>query len=256
MMRERRTNHPPGAPHTRVGQAANGTRSQCAEAAAGPATPTCNATPGACRMRLAKRRTACGPAVPRQWGRTLPRRAGLALFAVIVAACGASDLSDLEDMVGEAARSSAGDMPAPTMREAISSTYGAVSERSPFEPFAEVQGAGISAAPDPARRRQPQEFFPLGQLQMVGTLAGRQRLFALIRDPNGTTRPLGVGDYLGRDHGRITNVDEIRIEILELVEDGQGGWTGRPRALELTVPDATGDAQTATEADHGNGGER
>ena len=207
-------------------------------------------------MCLAKRRRACGPWLPWHPGRTL-RRGGLAvLLAVIVAACGASDLSDLEDMVGEAARSSAGDMPAPTVREAIGSTYGAVSERSPFEPFAEVRGAGISAAPDPARPRQPQEFFPLGQLQMVGTLTGRERLFALIRDPNGTTRPLGVGDYLGRDHGRITNVDEIRIEILELVEDGQGGWTGRPRALELTAPDGTGDAPTATEADHGNGGER
>lgn len=136
----------------------------------------------------------------------------------------------------EATESSAAAAPVPTAHGGSGFEYGAVTERSPFEPFAEVAGAGASQAPDPARSPQPQELFPLGQLEMVGTLAGRGKTLALIRDPRGITHPLAVGAYLGRDHGRITAIRGSGIDILELVEDGRGGWTARARTLDLNVP--------------------
>ena len=169
-----------------------------------------------------------------------------ALFVLTVAGCGGRDLSDLERLVVEATQPSPDATPVPTLDHGFASEYDAMSERSPFEPFTGVQGATASEAPDPTRRPQPQEHFPLGQLELVGTLAGRDRILALIRDPHGITHPLAVDDYLGRDHGRITKVRESGIDILEHVEDGRGGWTARTRALELSVPNGS--------AELGNGG--
>ena len=128
--------------------------------------------------------------------------------------------------------------------------YGAMAERNPFEPFAELPGGRASKAPDLARRRQPQERFPLGQLEMVGTLAGRGATVALIRDPEGNTRPLAVGDFLGRDHGRITEIRETGIDIQELVEDDEGGWKVRPRTLELAGTQDTVDPNANHEGEN------
>ena len=170
-----------------------------------------------------------------------------AVFGLATAGCGDTDLSDLERLVEDAAKSSAAAPSIPTARGGSGFEYGAMAERSPFEPFAEVARAGASPAPDPARSPQPQERFPLGQLEMVGTLAGRGKTLALIRDPSGITHPLAVGDYLGRDHGRITAIRPSGIDILELVEDGEGGWTARARALDLNIPRDPEDGSAKTD---------
>ena len=170
---------------------------------------------------------------------TPTRHIGCAVLALTVGGCGGANLTDLERLVDEAVESSEAVAPIPTAHGESAFAYQAMTERSPFEPFAAVTGTGVSQAPDPARMPQPQELFPLGQLEMVGTLAGRGKILALIRDPNGITHPLAVGDYLGRDHGRITTIRESGIDILELVEDGRGGWTARARALEVNVSHGT-----------------
>ncbi len=181
---------------------------------------------------------------------TRPRYIGCTVFGLAVAGCGGADLSDLERLVEDATESSAVAAPLPAVHDGSGFEYGAMTERSPFERFAEVAGAGVSQAPDPTRSRQPQERFPLGQLEMVGTLAGRGRMLALIRDPVGVTHPLAVGEYLGRDHGRITAIRASGIDILELVEDAQGGWTARARTLELSESQGAEDGPGAID----NGG--
>jgi len=42
-----------------------------------------------------------------------------------------------------------------------------------------------------------------------------------------------VGDYLGRNHGKILAIDESKIDVMEIVPDGEGGWLERPRSLSL-----------------------
>ena len=174
------------------------------------------------------------------------RYIGCAALA-LTGGCGDTDLSDLERLVDTTTEPSATPTPVPTAHGGAGFEYGAMAERSPFEPFAEVAGAGASQAPDPNRSPQPQELFPLGQLEMVGTLVGRGKTLALIRDPSGITHPLAVGDYLGRDHGRIAAIRPSGIDILELVEDGKEGWTARARALDLSVPGDPNDGSEKTD---------
>ena len=42
-----------------------------------------------------------------------------------------------------------------------------------------------------------------------------------------------VGDYLGRNEGRIVAITESQVDIVEIVPDGEGGWLERPRTIPL-----------------------
>jgi type IV pilus assembly protein PilP len=41
------------------------------------------------------------------------------------------------------------------------------------------------------------------------------------------------GNYLGRNFGKITAVNNVEVEVLETVPDGKGGWINRPRTLGM-----------------------
>ena len=67
---------------------------------------------------------------------------------------------------------------------------------------------------------------------MVGTLS-QQTLFGLVRDPDGGVHKVQVGDYMGTDHGRITSIEEVEIQLMEIVSDGIGGWVERSRTVAM-----------------------
>lgn len=116
-------------------------------------------------------------------------------------------------------------------------TYRATGMRSPFQPPVKleqaraVQGkAGVQ--PDETRVREFLEGFNLESFEMVGTLANEKGVFGLIRGADGVHR-VQIGDYMGRNHGRIVGIAAGSIELTELVPDGSGGWLERPRTLVL-----------------------
>lgn len=55
-------------------------------------------------------------------------------------------------------------------------------------------------------------------------------MFALVNGAGGVHR-VRVGDYLGRNNGRIIAINEGKIDVVEIVPDGEGGWLERPRSL-------------------------
>ena len=52
-------------------------------------------------------------------------------------------------------------------------------------------------------------------------------------DPDTIIHRISVGNYIGKNHGKIIGISEDRIELKEIVPDGQGGWTERDAALAL-----------------------
>ncbi|WP_241653125.1 pilus assembly protein PilP [Pseudomonas alkylphenolica] len=92
--------------------------------------------------------------------------------------------------------------------------------RSPFEPASATQ------------QRQYLETLPLDQFELIGSLARRQVRHALLR-VGGVVHRLQVGDRLGRDNGRVTRIDEHRVEIAEKVFVPDLGWVERQRTLSL-----------------------
>ena len=124
--------------------------------------------------------------------------------------------------------------PIPPVATAEVVSYEAFDLRDPFqrqpsraeEDLVEAN-AGTGPRPDPDRRREFLEGFPLDTLNMVGTLRMDDIDYALIRDNEKVVHRVSEGNFLGRNHGRIERVLSNRVELRELVQDGRGGWSER-----------------------------
>ena len=162
----------------------------------------------------------------------------LMLGTLLLAGCGGSDFSDLQVFMEETRARPAGKIePLPRFKPYEAFTYSATSLRSPFQPpiridLTQRQKGSQDIRPDENRVRQFLEGFNIEGFDMVGILSNQQGMQALIRGA-GSVHRVKIGDYLGRNHGRITSIEEGRIDVVEIVPDGEGGWLERPRTLSL-----------------------
>ena len=113
--------------------------------------------------------------------------------------------------------------------------------RSPFESpmmFESLQNRDdeLVAPPDENRRKFPLESFTLGELTFRGVISKSgetPELHALVRTVAGLTLVTRLGEYVGKNNGLITGISESKIDILETVPNGSGGWITRPQTLGL-----------------------
>lgn len=160
-----------------------------------------------------------------------------ALFGL--AGCsGGSDFSDLQAYMDEVrARPKGAIEPLPKFQPYEAFTYSAAALRAPFQPPIKVdvtsrQKGSKDVKPDESRVRQFLEGFNIETFEMVGTLGNDGAVFGLVKGAGGVHR-VKIGDYLGRNHGRVMVIDEAKIDVVEIVPDGEGGWLERPRSLTL-----------------------
>lgn len=163
----------------------------------------------------------------------------LLVASIGLSGCGTGgDFADLQSYMDEVrARPKGSIEPLPKFQPYESFTYSAASLRSPFQPPVKIdmvsrQKGSQEVKPDETRVKQFLEGFNIEVFEMVGTLANDAGVFALVSGAGGVHR-VKVGDYLGRNHGRILVIDESKIDVMEIVPDGEGGWLERPRSLSL-----------------------
>jgi type IV pilus assembly protein PilP len=60
-----------------------------------------------------------------------------------------------------------------------------------------------------------------------------QGLKALIKTLSGSVHLLEQGQYIGKNNGRVINVAETKIDIIEIVPNGSGGWISRPQTMGI-----------------------
>jgi type IV pilus assembly protein PilP len=149
-----------------------------------------------------------------------------------------SIVSDLQAYMDEVRARPKGEIePLPKFQSYESFAYSAAALRSPFQPPVKIdilsgQKGSQDIKPDEARTKQFLEGFNIEVFEMVGSLENGSGSFALVSGAGGVHR-VKVGDYLGRNHGRILAIDESKIDVIEIVPDGEGGWLERPRSLSL-----------------------
>lgn len=145
---------------------------------------------------------------------------------------------DLHDFMAETKRRPQGVIdPLPAFRPYRPFAYSAMTMRSPFEKPVNDDGAtikgGRTVEPDMTREREFLESFNIAGLTMVGSLTKEGRLQVLLNDGQGGVHRVSIGNYIGRNHGKIITADNSQIEVLEIVSDGANGWVERPKIIKL-----------------------
>jgi len=166
---------------------------------------------------------------PAQW-RTL---VVMATLCGVLAAC-TSDTKGVEAWVAEVKARPAPPLdPLPVMKQFETFEYSSEGLRDPFAVPVPDRDSGSGLRPDPNRRKEALEVFPLDGMNMVGTIGAGANLIGLVLAPDRVTYRVRPGMYMGQNDGRITAVYEDRIEMVELVPDGAGGWLERQAKIAL-----------------------
>ena len=163
------------------------------------------------------------------------RCAILVLAAASLAGCGPGT-SDLEQWVAnENTKPGPTLAPVPVLQQFENFIYNDQGLRDPFAPPVDTSRNASGPRPDPERRKQPLEAYPLDSLNMVGSLNTNSAsdIVALVMSPDRVLHRVTPGMYLGQSDGRVKAVYPDKIDVTELVPDGAGGWIERPATIAI-----------------------
>ncbi len=168
------------------------------------------------------------------------KRIGLAFRIPLVcalmgglAACSSAD-DQLSSFIAETKKQAGGRVePLPEVKPYQSFVYSAASLRSPFLPASPGGAAGAGVRPDSKRNREFLEQFPLDTLKMVGTLKLAGQNYGLVQTKDGLVHRVVPGNYLGTSDGKVIDISPSKIQVIEIVPDGLGGYMERAAALAL-----------------------
>lgn len=169
------------------------------------------------------------------------------LSALFLGGCVSNDISDLQAWTAQVlARPGGRIAPLPEIKPYQAYTYqsGENGSRDPFQSFyqqvtavADVKkDTGLTAEMEKEiknRNREELEAFELDSLKMVGIMRNEGNNWGIIKDPSGTVHRVKVGNYMGRNIGKITNIFEDHIDLREIVQNSQGRWEERQASIAL-----------------------
>jgi type IV pilus assembly protein PilP len=155
-----------------------------------------------------------------------------ALLAGVLVGCSGRD-SDLDRFIEATKKEPGGRVePLPEVKPYEAYTYNDQELRSPFVPGGSG-GASAGVRPDSRRNREFLEQFSLDTLKMVGTLNLGGNRYGLVATKDGRVHRVVVGEHMGTNDGKITDITASKIALVEIIPDGLGGYIERPAALGL-----------------------
>ena len=172
----------------------------------------------------------------------ITRQAASLSLALLLTACGQGSHDEIRQWMTEQRNAVSPQVePIAEPKRFVPQAYGSESAVPPFSSeklfialrSESASGAGsalIRAETD--RRKEPLELLPLDSMSMVGLMYRAGRKVALVRVDK-LLYQVGVGQYLGQNFGRITQIGEHEIALREIVQDAAGDWVERPATLQL-----------------------
>jgi len=163
----------------------------------------------------------------------------LSLLAILVTGCAEKSIEDLHAFtknarVGKKPRVE----PLPRIAPHETFIYTASELTDPFSTgnLVRKKAAPTSGglAPDPSRRKEPLESYPLDAITMVGTLFRADAAWTILRGPDGTIHRAQRGNYVGQSYGVITNITEEKTELKELVRGPSNNWVERGATIAIS----------------------
>ncbi len=167
--------------------------------------------------------------------------ATLVSVLTLLAACGSREDDLGHYITAVKARPATPITPIPAVRTYTPYIYNGLQGRDPFrqstsEGSDEEAGDSRNDGPRPnlKRTREYLERFELDTLLMVGTFDMETSNWVLIRDPDGTIHRVAAGNYMGKNHGKVSVISPGEVELSEFIVDGAGGWLVRSASLVLS----------------------
>jgi len=160
------------------------------------------------------------------------------LLCVSLSGCSSDGLEDLREFVANAYADKKPKVePLPEIKMQETFLYNSVNLSDPFALFnlrpQQGQKTASGPRPDPNRRKEPLEDYPLDALKMVGTLMRGKQVWAVIQAPDGTVYRAQVGDHLGQNSGMVSKINEEKVDLIELIQGASGDWVEREANLAL-----------------------
>jgi len=173
------------------------------------------------------------------------RLASLSALCLMFAACSNSSHQDLRSYTAkvkaDAAKVSRIDA-LPDIQPYETFLYRVDDRRDPFSNLVATDEAAVASTDDSIKpptnhRKEALEAFPLDSLRMIGTLKRDDQLWAIMKvqnNPDSGIHRIVTGNYLGRNYGRVINVSEEQIDLIEVIPNGLGGWREREASIALS----------------------
>lgn len=163
------------------------------------------------------------------------------ILPALLVGCGDDDFSDLNQYMLEVkARPKGSIEKLPEIKAVEPFIFKPEVLRDPFrtleqpEQTESVATVGNGLKPDFTRRKEELEAFPLDGLKMVGNVVMSSKLWGLVKASDKTIHRVQVGNYMGKNFGRIIRISADKIELMEIVPDKPGTWREQQTALALT----------------------
>jgi type IV pilus assembly protein PilP len=164
----------------------------------------------------------------------------LIVMSTLISACSGRE-DDLNRYIAEVkSRPATPIAPIPPVRTYTPYQYDGLAGRDPFrqstsEGSDQVAqgGTGKGPRPDLQRPREYLERYELDTLSMVGTFSKETSDWALLRDPDGVVHRVSVGNYIGKNHGKVNGISDNEVQLSEFIADGTGGWLVREASVAL-----------------------
>ncbi len=120
----------------------------------------------------------------------------------------------------------------------VAEHYESKGKIDPFRPlFQEKTDTPPPPDTGPVRILTPLEKIELSQIRLVAVISMKDRRIAMVEEASGKGYEVSVGTYIGKQRGRIAQINDSSIVIREPVRDFKGRLSERVREIKLQKTD-------------------
>jgi len=113
--------------------------------------------------------------------------------------------------------------------------YDSQGKIDPFESLIQEKPVEIRTQVDerPKRILTPLEKIGLSQIRLVAIIIMKNRQIAMVEEANGKGYEVGIGTYIGKNQGKVSEIKDSSILIKELIKDYKGRLKERVQEIKL-----------------------
>src|SRR4051812_19848128 len=168
------------------------------------------------------------------------RPSSLVALALLAAACGSPPPPPRRSAAPAPAAKTADETDTSQQQQTMY-VYSPIGKRDPFENIYGAREQESRVRPE-GRKATPLQKWSLDQLRLAMTVTGTASPLAVLEDPSPERRgwPVRVGDFVGKNWGKVTSIQRDQIVVTETITDHN---TGRvyPQNITLQVPKTQGE---------------